>query len=146
MAKIGFIGLGIMGRPMAGRLIEGGHELFVHSRRAAPKELTDKGAVACANGREVARNAETIIAMVPDTPDVEAVAVRRGRGRGGAVARQDRGRHELDLADRHQGIRGEDQRARLRLSRRAGFRRRGRSESGQPHDHGRRAERPLSRR
>ena len=58
---------------MAGRLIEGGHELFVHTRRAAPKELTDKGTVACANGREVARNAETIIAMVPDTPDVEAV-------------------------------------------------------------------------
>jgi 2-hydroxy-3-oxopropionate reductase len=90
MAKIGFIGLGIMGRPMAGRLIEGGHELFVHTRRAAPKELTDKGAVACANGREVARNAETIIAMVPDTPDVEAVlfgaeGVAEGLSRGKIV-------------------------------------------------------------
>jgi 2-hydroxy-3-oxopropionate reductase len=73
MAKIGFIGLGIMGRPMAGHLLAAGHELFVHTRRAPPEELTDKGAVACANGREVARNAEAIIAMVPDTPDVETV-------------------------------------------------------------------------
>ena len=73
MAKIGFIGLGIMGKPMAGNLLAGGHELFVHTRRAPPKELIDKGAVACATGKEVARNAELIIAMVPDTPDVEAV-------------------------------------------------------------------------
>ena len=73
MAKIGFIGLGIMGRPMAGNLLADGHELFVHTRRTPPKELTDKGAVACANGKEVARNAELIITMVPDTPDVEAV-------------------------------------------------------------------------
>ncbi len=90
MAKIGFIGLGIMGRPMAGRLLEGGHELFVHTRRATPKELTDRGAVACADGREVARNAETIIAMVPDTPDVEAVlfgaqGVAEGLSRGKIV-------------------------------------------------------------
>ena len=73
MAKVGFIGLGIMGRPMAGHLLDGGHQLFVHTRRAPPKELTDKGAVACANGKEVGRNAEVIITMVPDTPDVELV-------------------------------------------------------------------------
>src|SRR6476646_5510049 len=73
MANIGFIGLGIMGRPMAGHLIAGGHELFVHTRRTPAKELTDGGARACANGREVARNAEAIITMVPDTPDVETV-------------------------------------------------------------------------
>ena len=83
MTKIGFIGLGIMGRPMAGHLLADGHELFVHSRRAPPKELTDKGAVACANGREVARNAEVIIAMVPDTPDVEAVLFGREGVAGG---------------------------------------------------------------
>src|ERR1700733_10410313 len=71
MARIGFIGLGIMGRPMAGHLLPGGHQLFVHTRRAPPKELTDKGAVTCANGSEVGRNAEVIITMVPDTPDVE---------------------------------------------------------------------------
>ena len=58
MAKIGFIGLGIMGRPMAGHLLAGGHQLFIHSRRAPPKELVDKGAVTCANGGEVARKAE----------------------------------------------------------------------------------------
>ncbi len=73
MARIGFIGLGIMGRPMAGRLIEGGHQLFVHSRRAPPKGLTDKGVAACASGKEVGQKAEIVITMVPDTPDVEAV-------------------------------------------------------------------------
>ena len=73
MAKIGFIGLGVMGRPMAGHLLAGGCQPFVHTRHAPPKELTDKGAVACANGGEVARNSEVIITMVPDTPDVEAV-------------------------------------------------------------------------
>jgi 2-hydroxy-3-oxopropionate reductase len=73
MAKIGFIGLGIMGRPMAGHLLEGGHELFVHTRRAPPKELIDKGAVACASGKEVGQKADVIITIVPDTPDVEAV-------------------------------------------------------------------------
>ena len=77
MAKIGFIGLGIMGSPMAGHLLAGGHELFVHSRRAPPKELTGKGAVACANGKEVGQKAEVIITMVPDTPDVEAVLFGR---------------------------------------------------------------------
>ena len=73
MAKIGFIGLGIMGRPMAGHLLEGGHDLFIHTRRAPPKELIDKGAVACANGKDVGQKAEVIIIMVPDTPDVETV-------------------------------------------------------------------------
>jgi len=71
--KVGFIGLGIMGRPMASRLIDGGHELYVHSHKPAPKELTDKGARDFRSGREVASQAEVIITMVPDTPDVEAV-------------------------------------------------------------------------
>ena len=62
-----------MGRPMAGHLVEAGHELFVRTRRAPPKELIDKGAVACANGKEVGEKAEVIIIMVPDTPDVETV-------------------------------------------------------------------------
>ena len=73
MAKIGLSELGIMGRPMAGHILEGGHELLVHTRRAPPKELIDKGAVACANGKEVGQKAEVIITMVPDTPDVETV-------------------------------------------------------------------------
>ena len=73
MSNIGFIGLGIMGRPMAGHLAAGGHKLFIHSRRVAPQELVAKGAEACASAQEVARNAEVIITMLPDTPDVEEV-------------------------------------------------------------------------
>ena len=71
--QIGFIGLGIMGAPMAGHLRAAGHELFVATRSAVPQALRDAGAVACANAAEVARRAEVIFTMVPDTPDVEAV-------------------------------------------------------------------------
>lgn len=71
--KVGFIGLGIMGRPMAGHLLNGGHELFLHTRGTVPSELTDKGGVACTSGREVAERADVVITMVPDTPDVEKV-------------------------------------------------------------------------
>ena len=65
-------------------------------------------------------------------------AVRQGRRGRGPFARQDRGRHELDLADRDQGLRPPHQRARLRLSRRAGLRRRRGRQGGVAHDHGRR--------
>jgi 2-hydroxy-3-oxopropionate reductase len=68
--KIGFIGLGIMGTPMAGHLIKGGHELFLNSRRSVPQELVAAGGTACANGKEVAQKADIVIMMVPDTPDV----------------------------------------------------------------------------
>ena len=71
--KLGFIGLGIMGAPMAGHLRAAGHELFVATRSAVPQVLLDAGAVRCANGAEVARQAEVVFTMVPDTPDVEAV-------------------------------------------------------------------------
>src|ERR1700729_1331385 len=94
MAKIGFIGLGIMGRPMAGHLLEGGHELFVHTRRAPPKELIDKGAVACANGKEVGEKAEVIITMVPDTPDVETVLF----GAGGVAEGLSKGKIVIDMS------------------------------------------------
>jgi len=73
MAKVGFIGLGIMGAPMAGHLIKGGHTLFVHDVKAPPAELTDAGATVCASAAEVAKNADIIITMVPDTPHVAAV-------------------------------------------------------------------------
>jgi len=74
MAKIAFIGLGIMGRPMAGHLQKGGHELFVvkHSKDI-PAELLDGGAVECASATEATQKADVIIVMVPDTPDVESV-------------------------------------------------------------------------
>jgi 2-hydroxy-3-oxopropionate reductase len=70
--KVGFIGLGIMGRPMAGHLVKAGHELYVHDLRPAPQDLLDQGARDCRSGREVAEQAEVIITMVPDTPHVEA--------------------------------------------------------------------------
>jgi 2-hydroxy-3-oxopropionate reductase len=70
--KIGFIGLGIMGRPMAGHLVAGGHQLFGHDIKPAPVELTSQGAVACASGKEAAGHADVVITMVPDTSHVEA--------------------------------------------------------------------------
>jgi len=70
--KVGFIGLGIMGAPMAGRLIKGGHELYLFSRTKVPDELVAAGGNPCASGAEVARNADVVILMVPDTPDVVA--------------------------------------------------------------------------
>ena len=74
MSKIGFIGLGIMGRPMAGHLQAAGHEIFtIEHRTPTPKELLDGGAVVCASPKEVAEKAEIIITMVPDTPQVEEV-------------------------------------------------------------------------
>jgi len=73
MSKVGFIGLGIMGAPMAGHLIAGGHALFLYSRRPPKAELIDKGAVACASAKEVAERSDIVIIMVPDTPDVAAV-------------------------------------------------------------------------
>jgi 2-hydroxy-3-oxopropionate reductase len=73
MGAIGFIGLGIMGRPMAHNLIKGGHTLFLHSRSGVPADLVEAGGRACATPKEAASNADVIITMVPDTPDVEAV-------------------------------------------------------------------------
>jgi len=73
MAKIGFIGLGIMGKPMAGHLIKGGHTLFLQTRSGVPKELLEQGGKACVSPKEVAQNADIIITMLPDTPDVEKV-------------------------------------------------------------------------
>jgi 2-hydroxy-3-oxopropionate reductase len=73
MAAIGFIGLGIMGRPMALNLIKGGHTLFLHSRSGVPEDLTAAGGRACRSSREVASQADVVITMVPDTSDVEAV-------------------------------------------------------------------------
>ena len=73
MAKIGFIGLGIMGTPMAGHLVAGGHSLFAYSRRELPAALKENGAVACDSGEEVAKASDIVIMMVPDTPNVEEV-------------------------------------------------------------------------
>jgi 2-hydroxy-3-oxopropionate reductase len=76
--NVGFIGLGIMGAPMAGHLQAAGHKLFVNTHGVYPKELTDGGATVCENGADVARKSDVVIVMVPDTPDVEKVLFATG--------------------------------------------------------------------
>jgi 2-hydroxy-3-oxopropionate reductase len=71
--KLGFIGLGIMGAPMAGHLLKAGHQLFANTRSKVPQELLDAGAKACATAKEVAQQADIIFLMLPDTPDVAKV-------------------------------------------------------------------------
>jgi 2-hydroxy-3-oxopropionate reductase len=73
MAKVGFIGLGVMGAPMAANLQQGGHQLFVHDRNPAPSGLIENGATLCESGNAVAQQADIVILMVPDTPHVESV-------------------------------------------------------------------------
>ncbi len=74
MAKLGFIGLGIMGKPMARHLLDAGHTVHVYDLNSGPvKELASKSAVACSNSKEVAQKSDVIFTMLPDTPDVEAV-------------------------------------------------------------------------
>ena len=72
MSNVGFIGLGIMGRPMASHLAAGGHELFLHDLTPLPDRLLAKGAVGRKSGKEVAERSDIVILMVPDTPHVEA--------------------------------------------------------------------------
>jgi len=72
MSNIGFIGLGIMGRPMAAHLQAAGHTLFLYDIGALPQDMLAAGAVACTSGKDVASQAEIVILMVPDTPHVEA--------------------------------------------------------------------------
>src|SRR5438105_514826 len=71
---VGFIGLGVMGKPMARNLIKAGHALVVHNRsRGAVDELTAAGAAAAASPADVARQSSIVITMLPDTPDVDQV-------------------------------------------------------------------------
>ncbi len=71
--KIGFVGLGIMGHPMALNLAKGGHELFVYGKRRLPTDIPEAGATVCATLKAIAERSEIIIVMVPDTPDVRSV-------------------------------------------------------------------------
>lgn len=71
--KIGFIGLGIMGAPMAGHLLKAGHDLFVYTRGKMPDAIANSRATKCLDAKGVAERADIIITMVPDTPDVGAV-------------------------------------------------------------------------
>ncbi|MBL8552132.1 MAG: 2-hydroxy-3-oxopropionate reductase [Hyphomonadaceae bacterium] len=72
MADIGFIGLGIMGRPMAEHLLKAGHRLFIYAKSAAAADLRGAGASACVSFKEIAERADTVILMVPDTPQVKS--------------------------------------------------------------------------
>ena len=72
--KVGFIGLGIMGKPMARNLMKAGYSLVVYNRsRTAVDELTKEGAQAASSAQEVASRSEILITMLPDSPDVELV-------------------------------------------------------------------------
>ena len=76
---IGFIGLGVMGKPMAKNLIKAGHQLVVHSRTRSPvDEVAAAGAAAAGSPADVARQATIIITMLPDTADVELVLTGPG--------------------------------------------------------------------
>ncbi|WP_267895157.1 2-hydroxy-3-oxopropionate reductase [Polynucleobacter difficilis] len=71
--KIGFVGLGIMGAPMAGHLVAAGHTVYVNTRSKVPETIAKSAAIQCASPAEVAEKADIIFTMVPDTPDVERV-------------------------------------------------------------------------
>ena len=92
--NVGFIGLGIMGSPMALHLLNGGHRLFLHSRSGVPTTLTEAGGTACSSGRDVAERAEVIVVMVPDTPDVETVLF----GQHGVASGLTRGKTVVDMS------------------------------------------------
>ena len=94
MSMIGFIGLGIMGKPMAGHLIAGGHTLFLHSRSGVPAVLAEAGGHACASPAEVARHADVIITMLPDTADVADVLFSAN----GAAAGLSAGKLVIDMS------------------------------------------------
>jgi 2-hydroxy-3-oxopropionate reductase len=88
--NVGFIGLGIMGAPMAGHLIAGGHSLALKTRRQVPENLVAAGGTPCATAADVAARSDVIILMLPDTPDVETVlfapdGVAEGAKRGSVV-------------------------------------------------------------
>jgi 2-hydroxy-3-oxopropionate reductase len=92
--KIGFIGLGTMGRPMAGHLQTAQHKLFLHDVAPLPQELIDGGGVACKSGRQVAQESDVVIVMVPDTPHVEAVLF----GADGVAAGLTKGKIVVDMS------------------------------------------------
>ncbi|UJX47092.1 2-hydroxy-3-oxopropionate reductase [Xanthobacter sp. YC-JY1] len=92
--NVGFIGLGIMGGPMAGHLIDAGHTLFVYDVVKVPEALTAKGATACASSAEVAKHADIIITMVPDTPHVEEALF----GMGGVAEGLSAGKIVVDMS------------------------------------------------
>lgn len=104
MAKVGFIGLGIMGSAMARNLLKAGHELVVHNRsRQIVDQLVSEGATAAHSPQEVAQQVDFVFTNLPDSPDVEKVAL----GRDGIIA----GAHEELIFIDHSTIKPETARA-----------------------------------
>ena len=94
MSKLGFIGLGIMGAPMAAHLIAAGHEVFLTTRSKVPADLLTGQASACGTAQEVAQKADIIFLMLPDTPDVAAVLF----GDNGVAAGLSQGKTVVDMS------------------------------------------------
>ena len=92
--NIGFIGLGVMGRPMAEHLVAAGHSLALYRVKAASQPLVDKGGTALDSARAVAEASDVIILMLPDTPDVEAVLF----GADGVAAGLSAGKLVIDMS------------------------------------------------
>ena len=94
MMDVGFIGLGTMGRPMAGHLQAAGYRLFLHDVGPIAPELVASGGVVCKSGRQVAEESDVVIVMVPDTPDVAAVLF----GAGGVAEGLSKGKIVVDMS------------------------------------------------
>ncbi|MCP3390916.1 2-hydroxy-3-oxopropionate reductase [Bradyrhizobium sp. CCGB12] len=94
MIDIGFIGLGTMGRPMAGHLLAAGYRVLLHDVAPVAPELIAAGGVACKSGKQVAEEADATIIMVPDTPHVEAVLF----GKDGVASGVSKGKIVVDMS------------------------------------------------
>jgi 3-hydroxyisobutyrate dehydrogenase-like beta-hydroxyacid dehydrogenase len=123
-ARVGFVGLGMMGRPMAANLLSAGYEVVVANRSRGPVDaLAELGATAADTVAAAARDVDLVITMLPDSPDVAAVVAGPdgllSRGRAGDAA----DRHEHDLADHRSGARRGGAAPRLLDAGRPGLRR-----------------------
>lgn len=94
MIDIGFIGLGTMGRPMAGHLLAAGHRLFLHDVVPIAPELVAAGGIVCKSGKQVTQESDVVIVMVPDTPHVETVLF----GAGGVAEGISKGKIVVDMS------------------------------------------------
>lgn len=92
--KIGFIGLGIMGSPMATHLVDAGYHLFVYTQGKLPEHLIEKHVTICLSSQGVAERADIIFMMVPDTPDVQEVLF----GKQGVAAGLSAGKLVVDMS------------------------------------------------
>jgi 3-hydroxyisobutyrate dehydrogenase-like beta-hydroxyacid dehydrogenase len=98
--KIGFIGLGIMGKPMAKNLLKAGYTLYVYDIvKAAVDELAASGATSCATIREITEHCDVIVTMLPNSPQRQNGGPGGRRGCAKRASRYTDRRHELDCAD-----------------------------------------------